>query len=385
MIQAVESYRENIRGKTILVTGGAGGIGSNLSAALADLGAETVIILDDLSAAYKWNIPARPNVLFVEGSVTDDVALKRVFGARPQIVYHLAAFFANQNSVDYPEKDLMVNGMGTLRVFEYCAMCAVERVIYASSGCSIYGSEAPLPLKEDFVSLHLTTPYQITKMLGELYANFFSHHWDLPVVKTRFFNSFGPGEVPGQYRNVIPNFVYWAMLGRPLPLTGTGSETRDFTFVGDIVDALLRAAYFEEAIGKEMNIASAREVSIGTLAEKVNERVGNRAGITRAKPRIWDTKKRLLASVERANQLLGYEPKVGFDAGLDATVEWFKANWDRIRRSAEFPPGMSSATRGIAQDGNTPDGNAPDGNAPDGAGRVPADETMSSSQASSPA
>ena len=89
--------------------------------------------------------------------------------------------------------------------------------------------------------MNLSTPYQITKMLGELYSNFFHHHYGLKVVKTRFFNSYGPGEVPGQYRNVIPNFIYWAMCGKPLPFTGSGPETRDFTYVTDIVDALLRA------------------------------------------------------------------------------------------------------------------------------------------------
>jgi len=87
-------------------------------------------------------------------------------------------------------------------------------------------------------------------MLGELYCNFFHHHYGLKVVKPRFFNSYGPGEVPGQYRNVIPNFIYWAMKGLPLPITGTGEETRDFTYVGDLVDGLLRAGYFEEAVGQ---------------------------------------------------------------------------------------------------------------------------------------
>src|SRR5581483_6018693 len=255
----MEDYKNSIAKKTVLIVGGAGSIGSNLTRAVAELGAKTVIVLDDLSAGYEWNLPPLANVLFVRGCVTDEVALKRVFGEKPEVVYHLAAFFANQNSVDYPEKDLMVNGLGTLRLFEYATMCKVERVVYASSGCSIYGSSAPLPLKEEFMSMHLTTPYQITKMLGELYANFFYHHHGLRVVKTRFFNSYGPGEVPGQYRNVIPNFIYWAMCKQPLPLTGRWREARDFTYVADIVDALLRAAHYEQAVGQEMNIASGQE------------------------------------------------------------------------------------------------------------------------------
>jgi nucleoside-diphosphate-sugar epimerase len=343
----MQDYQDHVKDKIILITGGAGAIGSNLTRALAELNARTVIVFDDMSAAYGWNIPSLPNVLVVKGSVTDEVALKRVFALKPHIVFHLAAFFANQNSVDYPQRDLMTNGLGTLLVYQYAQMCQTARIVFASSGCSIYGHAAPMPLKEDFMSMHLTTPYQITKMLGELYANFFHHHYALPIVKTRFFNSYGPGEVPGQYRNVIPNFIFRAMSGLPLPFTGSGEETRDFTYVMDIVDALLRAAYFEQAIGREMNIASGTEVRILEMAERVNELTGNKAGIIRAEPRVWDTKKRLLASIDRAGELLGYKPMMEFENGLKATVAWFKEHWGEIRRDAEFPPGMSAAARGI--------------------------------------
>ena len=341
----MDAYQKHYEGRTVLITGGAGAIGSNLAAAVADLGARSVVILDDFSAAYSWNVPPRPNLLLVKGSVTDEIALKRVFTQKPDVVFHLAAFFANQNSVDYAQRDLMTNGLGTLLVYQYAQMCQTARVVYASSGCSIYGSAAPLPLREDFMSMHLTSPYQITKMLGELYGNFFHHHYGLNVVKTRFFNSFGPGEVPGQYRNVIPNFIYYAMCGQPLPFTGSGEETRDFTYVSDIVDALLRAGYVDAAIGQEMNIASGSEVKILEMAERVNALTGNKAGIVRAERRVWDTKKRLLASIDRARDLLGYEPRTNFDDGLKATVAWFQAHWDEIRRDAEFPPGMSAAVR----------------------------------------
>jgi UDP-glucose 4-epimerase len=343
----MDAYQEYYQGKTILVTGGAGSIGTNLVRTLSGLNAKRVIILDDMSAAYEWNIPSMPNVLFVKGSVTDEVALKRVFNLQPEIVYHLAAFFANQNSVDYPQKDLDTNGLGTLLVFQYSQMCKVDRVVYASSGCSIYGSAAPLPLKEEFMSMHLTSPYQITKMLGELYANFFHHHYGLPIVKTRFFNSYGPGEVPGQYRNVIPNFIFWALSKKPLPFTGTGEETRDFTHVMDIVDALLRAGYYKQAIGQEMNIASGMETNILEMARKINEITGNPCGIQKSPPRTWDTKKHLLASIDRAKELLGYEPTMSFEDGLLQTIDWFRKNWDHIQRDADFPPGSSSAVTGF--------------------------------------
>ncbi|MDA0733959.1 MAG: NAD-dependent epimerase/dehydratase family protein [Chloroflexi bacterium] len=338
-------YLESYRGKTVLVTGGAGSIGSNLTRALVNAGAGLVIILDDLSASYEWNIPSEPSVLLVKGSVTDEVCLKRVFNEKPSHVFHLAAFFANQNSVDYPERDLEVNGLGTLRLLEYATLAGVDRLVYASSGCSIYGSSAPLPLREDFMSMHLTTPYQITKMLGELYCNFFNHHYGLNIVNTRFFNSYGPGEVPGQYRNVIPNFIYWAMQGLPLPITGTGDETRDFTYVGDLVDGLLRAGYFDAAISEPINLASEREIKIVELATMINQMVENDAGINFVNRRKWDTKARLLASVDKARAVLEYEPDMSFEQGLRNTVDWFKANWINIEASASFSSGVSSAVR----------------------------------------
>jgi len=341
----LSDYQAFYRGKIILVTGGAGAIGSNLVRALGDLEARLVIVLDDLSSAVRWNVPHLPNVLFVEGSILDEVELKRVFFEGPELVFHLAALFANQNSLDHPETDLLVNGLGALKMLQYSALARVRRFVYASSGCSIYGSAAPLPLTEEFMSLHLSTPYQITKMLGELYGNFFHHHFDLPVVKARFFNSYGPGELPGQYRNVIPNFIYWAMQGQPLPITGTGEETRDFTYVGDVVDGLLRAGFFEAAVGQEFNLASGQETRIIDLAHLINAQVGNPAGVTFAPKRKWDTKSRLLASVDRAKSLIGYEPRTPFEAGLGHAIAWFRENWDAIHAAASFGPGVSSAVR----------------------------------------
>jgi nucleoside-diphosphate-sugar epimerase len=343
-------YRQSYAGITILVTGGAGAIGSNLTRALGKLGAKLVIVLDDLSSASRWNVPALSNVLFVEGSILDEVELKRVFSEGPEVVFHLAALFANQNSIDHPETDLLVNGLGTLKLLQYSQLTGVKRFVYASSGCSIYGSDAPLPLTEEYMSLNLSTPYQITKMLGELYGNFFHHHYGLGVVKARFFNSYGPGEVPGQYRNVIPNFIYWAMLGQPLPITGTGEETRDFTYVEDIVDGLLRAGHFEAAVGQEFNLASGVETRISDLAEMINAQVGNKGGIKFTEKRKWDTKSRLLASVERAQTLIGYRPRTQLVAGLANTIAWYRENWEVIRAEARFGPGVSSAVRQVVME-----------------------------------
>jgi len=337
-------------GRNILVTGGAGAIGSNLVIVLSKLVGDDgmIIVLDNLSA-IKGNepidLPPLSNMMFVNGDVRNDVDLKRVFREKPTIVYHLAAFFANQNSVDYPENSADVDIQGMIKLLDLAQFTNVDRFIYASSGCAIYGSYGKMPLKEDFISMHLTTPYQINKMAGEMYSNFYFHHYGLKTVNCRFFNSFGPGEVPGQYRNVIPNFVYWSMLKKSLPLTGTGDETRDFTYVLDLVQGLVKAGFYEDGIGQAFNLASGKETKIKDMISMVNEATGNSTPITKFPARKWDTKKRLLASIELANKLIDYKPIRKFEDGLKANMEWFKLNWDRIQGASDFPVGMSSAVR----------------------------------------
>jgi len=357
-IESIEKYLDRLEldselkrhyiGKSILVTGGAGAIGSNLIIALSTLVGPNgkVVVLDNLSSIKEknpWNVAPLPNIMFVKGDVRSDIYLKRVFKENISIVYHLAAFFANQNSVDYPEISAEVDVIGQIKLLEYSRLAKVERFIYASSGCAIYGSYGKMPLKEDFISMHLTTPYQINKMTGEMYNNFYFHNYELQIVNCRFFNSYGPGEVPGQYRNVIPNFLYWALQGKSLPLTGTGEETRDFTYVLDLVQGLVKSGYYKEAIGENFNLASGKEVSIKSMINMVNEAAGNKAQILLKPRRKWDTKPRLLASIEKANRLIHYEPLVNFEEGFRETLVWFKDNWEIIEKLADFTPGMSSA------------------------------------------
>lgn len=178
-----------------------------------------------------------------------------------------------------------------------------------------------------------------------MYCNFYAHHYDMKTVNCRFFNSYGPGEAPGQYRNVIPNFIYWAMKGLPLPLTGTGEETRDFTFVLDLVQGLLKAGYYEQAIGENFNLAAGTETQIKHLIDMVNKATDNQAPILRRPRRKWDTKPRLLASIEKAERLIHYKPVVDFQSGFAMNIEWFRSNWHIIEQLADFPPGMSSAVR----------------------------------------
>ncbi len=341
---------EYYEGRNVLVTGGAGAIGSNLILALSELvePGGKVIILDNLSSIKEkkpWNVVPLNNIMFVEGDVRSDIDLKRVFKEDISIVFHLAAFFANQNSIDYPEISAEVDVIGLIKLLEYSRLARVEKFIYASSGCAIYGSYPELPLKEDFISMHLTTPYQINKMTGEMYCNFYAHHYDMQIVNCRFFNSYGLGEVPGQYRNVIPNFIYWAMKGQSLPITGTGEETRDFAYVLDLVQGLIKSGFYQDAVGENFNLASGREISILEMAKLVNETTGNKADLIYKPRRKWDTKPRLLASIEKAQKLINYSPMVEFKDGFMKNIEWFRDNWEIIEDMADFPPGMSSAVR----------------------------------------
>jgi UDP-glucose 4-epimerase len=332
----MNELQEGFKNKTVLVTGGAGAIGGNLVRVLDSYDTKKIVILDNLSSSYEWNIPKSPKIQFIQGDILNDENLKWAFKSKPDIVYHLAAHFANQNSVDNPEKDLMVNGIGILKVLQYAQLVDVERFVYSSSGCGVYGLESKMPFEEHDVSIHLHTPYQVTKLLGELYTNYFNNLYNLPTVNARFFNSFGPGEVPGKYRNVIPNFFYWAMKGLPLPITGDGTETRDWTYVGDIVNGLLSMGIREEAVGEAFNLGASKEQRVIDMAKRVNKLTGNKAGIVYRERRDWDVKTRLLSCITKAEKKLGYKPRMKFEDGLKETYRWFVSNQDMIEKSAEF-------------------------------------------------
>lgn len=328
-------FQTEFSDSTIIVTGGAGAIGSNLTTRLSEYPIDEIVILDDFSSGYRWLVPNKEEITLIQGSVLNEEKLKRAFKKDPDYVFHLAAHFANKNSVDHPETDLQVNGMGTLKTLQYAHMVDVDRFVYASSGCGIYGG-AEIPYEEDDFTIRHDTPYQVTKQLGEMYTYYFHRLYDLPIANARFFNSFGPGEVPGKYRNVIPNFFYWAKHGQTLPITGDGTETRDWTYVGDIVDGILRMAIVDEAVGEPFNLATGRDTQVIEMAEKISERVDNAAGVEYIGRRDWDNKTQIVGSIEKSQRVLGYEPETGFDEGLDRVHDWFETNWDRINEYAEF-------------------------------------------------
>lgn len=316
-------------GAPVLVTGGAGAIGGNLVQALAAAGAE-VTVLDDLSSGFADNLPQRPNVRLLAASVLDEAALAAAFARRPRWVFHLAALFANQNSIEHPERDLAVNGTGLLRVLARAAEQPPERFVFSSSSC-LYPAGVPQPMREESAGGPHTTPYQATKALGEHYCEIFERQHGVPTVRARLFNSYGPGERSGRYRNVIPNFIARALAGQPLPITGSGEETRDFTFVADIATGLLLCGTAKAAVGASINLGSGRETRIGDLAEAINRETGNSAGVACEPRRSWDTIARRVAAIDRARDLLGFAPAVALEEGLSATVAWLRARPERWR------------------------------------------------------
>lgn len=313
--------------KTVVVTGGAGAIGSRLVRRLLERHAESVVVIDDLSSGYEWLLPVDARVRFAKGDVCAifDLRLELV----SPLVFHLAAFFANQNSVDHPRHDLHTNGLGTLTTLMWAGGCGAQRFVYASAGCSIAGHGIDVPISEDMpVSLALDTPYQITKTLGEFYCNYFNAQ--VPAVRCRFFNSYGPGEVPGPYRNVIPNFIWRALHGEPLVITGTGEETRDFIYVDDLVTGLLAAAEATGAPGEAFNLGTGIQTRVIDLAEIVIKACRSTSRIEFAPRRPWDRSIHREADISKAKSVLGFQPTVGIREGVERTVDWFRANLDRI-------------------------------------------------------
>lgn len=316
------------RGQVVLVTGGCGAIGSNLTKALVRLGSK-VVVLDDLSSGFLWLLPRSAKIEFIQGSILDQQSLFTAFAYRPLVVFHLAALFANQNSIEHPETDLLVNGLGTLKVLQSSVVAGVSRVVFASSSSAIY-HKARLPFDEDDVALTAHTPYQASKLLGELYCQYFQSQFGLSVTRARFFNSYGPGECPGRYRNVIPNFVYLARCGRPLPITGTGEETRDWTYVMDIVRGLLLMGYVDAASSEAINLGSGQERSVLEIVQIINRLTRNKADVEFRERRHWDITSRRLASIAKARRILGYEPQYTVEIGLEEVVRWFDEEWSKI-------------------------------------------------------
>jgi UDP-glucose 4-epimerase len=327
----------------VLVVGGAGFVGSNLVRRLLADGVERIVVVDNLLSSERDNLPDDPRVELREGSIADDDVLA-VLDDEFDRVFHLATYHGNQSSIADPLADHDNNLVTTLKLFERLkGFRRVERVVYSSAGCVL--SKEGNGREADVAPLDLDSPYQISKLAGEMYALYYGRAHGLPVVRARFQNVYGPGEVLGAgrwrgtpatvWRNVAPTFVYRALKGEPLRVHGDGSATRDFVHVGDVVEGLARCAEMPGADGEAFNLASGVETTIRELAETVNRLAGSDAGIEEAPVREWDRSLHRVGSTAKSRERLGFEARVSLPDGLAETIEWTRANLDRIERCVE--------------------------------------------------
>jgi UDP-glucose 4-epimerase len=309
-----------IEGKRVLVTGGAGFVGSHLVDALAR--SNEVTVLDDFSVGSEANLREAPRPITV---VRADIRARSSIEAaviQADVIFHLAVVCLRVSIPD-PMASHLVNDLGTLNLLLAAQRGAVERLVYVSSS-EVYGSAVRAPMDEDH-PLHPTTPYAAAKLAGEAYALSFKRTYGLPVTVVRPFNVYGPREhVDGPSGEVIPRFVARAVGGRPLVVFGDGEQTRDFTWVGDTVRGILLAAESDELVGGCVNIARGEEVSILRIAQIVQRLIGTREPIQHHAERPGDVR-RHVAGVERARSMLGFRAEVGIEEGLGRYVDWARS------------------------------------------------------------
>jgi nucleoside-diphosphate-sugar epimerase len=326
------------KGRTALVVGGAGFVGSNLSHMLLDQGIEKLTILDNLLSSDAINIPTDPRVLFIKGSAADQRTLEKLPN-EIDYIWHLACYHGNQSSIADPIADHENNNVTSLRLFDYLSSRSnISKVVYAAAGCAVaektYGDAAATD-EDAPVSLFHDSPYSISKLVGEMYGNFYFRQHDLPFVRARFQNVYGPREILGAgewrgtpstvWRNVTPTFIWKSLNGEALPLDNGGQVSRDFIFVDDIARGLIACALNGQP-GEAYNIASGRETTIAELAMKINALTGNSTPVDMKPARDWDRSGRRFGSTEKSKREIGFEAEVLIDEGLTRTVEWTKAN-----------------------------------------------------------
>ncbi len=306
--------------KNILITGGAGFIGSNLTHALAQ--DNTVIVLDNLSTGHIKNIQdliKQERISFIKADITDIDTLQQNF-ADIDIVFHQAALTSVPRSVKDPIATNHVNIIGTLNVLTAARNNQVSKVISASSS-SIYGDTPTLPKKED-MPYNPISPYAVSKTAGELYCNIFTSVYKLPTVSLRYFNVYGPCQDPlSEYAAVIPKFIINTMNDKSPIIFGDGGQTRDFTFVKDVVAANIGAA--ESNATGVFNIAGGKRITINNLAEKIIAICKKEMDLTHIEERIGDVK-HSLADISKASSSFGYSPHYSIDDGLVETLQWFQ-------------------------------------------------------------
>ena len=310
-----------------IVTGGAGFIGSHLARGLLAAG-HNVRVIDNFSTGHRENLAGLPDeqnqrLAVIEGSVTDVDLMRRHF-AGADTVFHQAALPSVPKSIEDPLRSNLHNIDGTLAVLVAARDCGVRRVVYAASS-SAYGDTPTLPKVETMPPQPLS-PYALTKYAGEEYARIFHLVYGLETISLRYFNIFGPRQDPAsQYAAVIASFIHRMLRGEVPVIYGDGCQSRDFTYVDNVVQAnLLAAAAPPEACGQVYNIACGRRIDLRELVKLLNGILGTRITPRHDPPRPGDIL-HSLADISRARERLGYEPGVDVTEGLRRTVEWYRS------------------------------------------------------------
>lgn len=337
--------KHSFLGSKVLVVGGAGFVGSNLVYQMLEQLPREIIVVDNLLSSDVANIPDDPRVRFVFGSITDD----KVLAGLPSdldYAFHLACYHGNQSSIADPLADHDNNTLTSLKLFERLKdIKHLKKVVYAAAACAVAEKTYDAPTattEEQPVTLYHDSPYSISKIIGELYGNYYFQQHQLPFVKARFSNVYGPREILGAgqwrgtvhtvWRNVTPTFIWRSLNGDALPLDNGGKASRDFIFVEDMARGLMACA-LEGAAGEVYNLATGRETSILELATLVNEYTGNKTPLDLRPARDWDRSGKRFASTGKAERELGFTAQVEIREGVLRTVEWTKANTDLIHGS----------------------------------------------------
>jgi len=304
-----------IQNKRVCITGGAGFIGSNLAEVLSKR--NEVIVLDNLSTGKKENL-SNLDVKFIKGDILDDKVLKKAL-RDVDYVFHQAAVPSVPRSIAEPLTSNTHNLNGTLKVLVAAKDANVKRLVFASSS-SVYGDTPTLPKVETMLPMPLS-PYAVTKLASEYYCKVFWTAYGLPNVSLRYFNVYGPRQDPNsQYAAVIPKFISYAFSNKPLTIFGDGTQTRDFSYVKDVVKANLLAAISDKANGEVINIASGRAITLNELAKLIIEKTGKDCKIEYLPVRKGDIL-HSLADLSKAKKMLGYVPDYTIEKGIEETVE----------------------------------------------------------------
>jgi UDP-N-acetylglucosamine 4-epimerase len=321
-------HTQDISNTSFLVTGGAGFIGSNLVEYLLKYQAAKVVVLDNLATGFKENLKdfsQHPDFQFIEGDIRDlEVCQKACEGI--DIVLHQAALGSVPRSIKDPITTNQVNIDGFVNILVAARDQQVKRIVYAASS-STYGDSQNLPKVEHIIGNPLS-PYAVTKYVNELYANVFARTYQMEIIGLRYFNVFGPRQSPkGAYAAVIPLFMDAILKGNPPTINGDGETTRDFTFVENVVQINVLAALTQnpEAINQVYNVAVGDRTSLNQMYHILREAVGSDLQPIYGPFRQGDIRDSL-ADINKAQQLLGYNPQIRIKQGLEITLEWFREN-----------------------------------------------------------